>query len=263
MHEEILREIGLSPNEARIYEVMIQLGEASVQAISNKSGVHRRNVYDSLKKLMEKGLASEAILKNEKHFRATNPDRLLGIIKEKEDKLSKILPDMKTKFQTLTSEEQAYIYKGIQGFRNYMQDILDVGKDVYCIGAKGGWFDARLKTFRFRFYQELKKKKIKCYHLFDAEMSEQQQNTEGPVPLHTHEARFLEKKYSTKSAIDILDDRVITFTGLNINSLDDDITIFVLISKKLADDYKKWFQLMWDASKPIKKTKNKKKTNNY
>ncbi len=253
MYEELFREMGLSPNEARIYEALLQTDDASVQTIAIKANIHRRNAYDALSRLLEKGLVSQTILSNEQHFKATNPERLLSMLKEKEDKISKALPEIKTKFFTKKEKEQTYIYKGIQGFRNYMQDILDVGQEVYCIGAKGGWFDPQLKSFRYRFYEELQKKKIKCYHLFDAEMIKFQQDPEGPVPLHLHEARFLPEKYSTKSAIDILGDRVITFTGLNINKLDEDVTIFVLISKRLAEDYKKWFWLMWEASKQIKR----------
>jgi len=66
------------------------------------------------------------------------------------------------------------------------------------------------------------------------------------VKTHEHECRFLPKKFSTTSAIDIFGDRVVTFTGLNINRLDDDLVQFVLISRKLADSYRKWFQFMWD-----------------
>jgi len=258
MYEEILREIGLSPNEARVYEALLQLGEASVQTISTKANVHRRNVYDSLIKLMEKGLVSQAVLKQESHFRATDPERLMTIIKEKEDRLTNALPSMKKRFQTLKEGEQAYIYRGVAGFRNYMQDILDAGEDFYCIGAKGGWFDPRLKTFRIRFYKELKKKKLHCYHLFDWEMQDHlQQEVESPVPEHLHEARFLPKEYSTNSAIDIFADHVVTFTGLNINRLDDDMVQFVLISRKLADSYKKWFWLLWEASVPYEKIRAK------
>ena len=86
MYEKILREIGLSQNEARVYEALLQLGGASVQEIAIKSKVHRRNVYDSLSKLMEKGLASEAFVKGEKNFNAVNPKRLLGLLKEKEER---------------------------------------------------------------------------------------------------------------------------------------------------------------------------------
>ena len=72
----------------------------------------------------------------------------------------------------MVSKEQAYVYKGVQGFRNYMQDILDVGEDGYYIAAKGGWFDERLANYRTSFMSESKKKDLTHYHLFDYEMKE-------------------------------------------------------------------------------------------
>jgi len=260
MHESILRDIGLSPNEARVYEVLLMLGNASVQDISTKAKVHRRNVYDSLVKLVDKGLVSQAVQGKERRFRATDPKRLMGIIKEKEERLEKALPQLEQRFQKLPETEQVYIYRGIQGFRNYMQDILDVGEDVYCVGAKGGWFDPRLRAFRHHFYRELKKKKLKCYHLFDWEMREhigKEQEIESPVPEHLHEARFLPKEYSTDCAIDFFGDRIVTFTGLNVNQLSDDIMLFVLVSRKLVEGYKKWFQMLWKASVPYEDIKDK------
>ncbi len=243
-------QLGLSLNEARVYEAMLQLGEANVQKIAIKSKVHRRNVYDSLNKLIEKGLVAQYVLKGERHFRAADPDRLQTLMQEKEDKLKQILPEMKTKFQRLKQEEQAYIYRGIQGFRNYMQDILDIGDDFYCIGAKGGWFDPRLETFRVRFYKELRKKKLHCYHLFDWEMRDYvDKKIASPVHEHLEEARFLPKECSTNAAIDFFGDRIVTFTGLSINKLDDEIVQFVLISRELCNAYKKWFWLLWKASK--------------
>lgn len=253
MYEEVLRELGLSPNEARIYESMLQMGEVNVNAISVKSKIHRRNVYDSLNKLMEKGLIAQFVVKGERHFKATNPERLLTIVKEKEDRLANVLDEMKKKFWSIKQEEQAYIYRGVQGFRNYMQDILDVGEDFYGIGAKGGWFDPRLKAFRIRFYKEFRKKKIHAYHLFDWEMREHvKKNMESPVRFHLEEARFLPPEASTNSAIDFFGDRIVTFTGLNINRLDDDLVQFVIISRKLVESHKKWFWYMWDKAEALR-----------
>jgi predicted transcriptional regulator len=251
MHEEILREIGLSPNEARVYEALLRIGESSVQKISTKSGVHRRNVYDALTKLTDKGLVAQVVLKGEKNFRVTDPQRLATILKDKEDRLAQALPQMQEQFQTIKHEEQAYIYRGVRGFRNYMQDILDVGEDFYAIGAKGGWFDPRLSAFRIRFYKEFKRKKIIGWHLFDWEMRKHvKMDIDTPVKIHKKHARFLPPKYSTNSAIDFFGDRVVTFTGLHINQLEDDLVQFVLISRKLAENYRKWFWLMWEASIP-------------
>lgn len=58
--------------------------------------------------------------------------------------------------------------------------------------------------------------------------------------------RFLPEKYSSKTAIDIYEDRVAIWTGGTLNSLDENITIFMTISQNLADSYRQWFQFMWD-----------------
>ncbi|MDO8554394.1 MAG: helix-turn-helix domain-containing protein [Candidatus Micrarchaeota archaeon] len=242
-HEDILREVGLSTNESKVYESLLGLEHAHIDLIAVRSKVHRRNIYDSIAKLVEKGLVTEVIIEGKKHYRAINPSRLMDIVAEKEKRLGKILPDLQSKFVTAVAKEQAYVYKGIRGFRNYMQDILDVGKDGYFIGAKGGWFDERLANYRIKFMQESKKKRLKHYHLFDYEMKEKM-----PYVLKQSEFfyKLLPKEYSTTSAIDVFGDYVVTFTGLNIGKLDDDITQFVIVSKGLADAYRTWFRMIWD-----------------
>ena len=58
-YQELFQSLGLAKNEAKIYEVLIREGNSPVGKISEKSGIHRRNVYDSLNRLIEKGLRSE------------------------------------------------------------------------------------------------------------------------------------------------------------------------------------------------------------
>ena len=243
MYEEILRDIGLSPNEARVYEALLKLGEASVQEISDKSKVHRRNVYDALKKLIEKGLSSEIFIKGEKHFKAINPSQLLELLKEKERKINKILPEMKEKFGRIEEKEEAYFYRGIEGFKNYLKDILNTKETVYFIGAKAFWLDDRLKHFLPHFERERKRLKIKFMHLFDYEVKEKKSEI---LKFVGKPYRFLPKKYSSLTAIDIFGPYVITFVGVKPGELAEDPLMFVLKSRRLADGYRKFFQFMWD-----------------
>ena len=43
MFTEILQQIGLSLNEAKIYEALLDLKEAGVSEISSRTSIHRRN----------------------------------------------------------------------------------------------------------------------------------------------------------------------------------------------------------------------------
>ena len=244
MYEELLKEVGLSSNEAKVYETLLKIGEASVQTISNKCGVHRRNVYDSLSKLMEKGLVSEVFVNGEKNFKSVNPRRLLELLKEKEEKLNKIIPEMQDKFLNKQEKEEAYFYRGIEGFKNYLKDIIDTGEDVYFIGAKAFWLDERLKHFLPMFERDRKLKGIKFKHLFDYEVKEQKPEI---LKVVGKPYKFMPKKYSSSTAIDIFGSFVVTFVGVRPGELYDEPLMFVMKSRKLADGYRKFFQFMWDS----------------
>ncbi len=243
MYEELLREIGLSPNEARVYESLLHLGESSVQQISNRSKVHRRNVYDSIQKLTEKGLASEIFIKGEKNFKATNPRRLLELIKEKEEHVNNLLPEMQAKYEAIEEKEEAYLYRGIEGFKNYLQDILKTKETVYFIGAKAFWLDERLQHYLPRFQRERKLLGIKFMHLFDYEIKEQKPEILNVVG---KPYKFMPKEYSSPTAVDIFGPFVVTFVGAKPGGLSEEPLIFVMKSKTLADGYRKFFKFMWD-----------------
>ena len=243
MYEELLRKMGLSPNEARIYEVLLRTGEASVQTISLKSGVHRRNVYDSLAKLSEKGLASETFTKGEKLFKPMNPERLKEIIKERETALDNYLPNMKKLYRSVEPEAEAYFFRGVEGFKNYLQLILEQKQTVHFIGAKAFWLDPRLSHYLARFDRERKELGIKFMHLFDYEVKKQKPEI---LKLVGKPYKFLPKEYSSATAVDIFGDYVVTFVGVKPGQLYSEPLQFVLKSKMLAEGYKKFFQFMWD-----------------
>lgn len=243
MFESVLREAGLSPNEARVYEALVDLKEASVEVLSTKSKVHRRNIYDCLSKLLDKGLVSEAFVSGKKRYKAINPSRLLDMVQEKAEKIKAGLPELQKRFSAVEVVEEAYFYKGIQGVKNYLQDILDVGETVYFIGAKAFWLDPRLQHFLPSFQRERRKKGIKFMHLFDYEVKEQKPDI---LKFVGRPYKFIPKQYSSPTCVDIFGDRVVTFVGVKPGQLCEEPIQFVLRSRQLADGYRKFFQFMWD-----------------
>ena len=94
MKEQTLMDLGLSQNESKIYISLLETGSTSATKIAQKSGVHRVNVYDSLTKLKEKGLVSELSSEGKKNYQASPPQALKNILKEKEIRLNKIIPEL-------------------------------------------------------------------------------------------------------------------------------------------------------------------------
>jgi HTH-type transcriptional regulator, sugar sensing transcriptional regulator len=80
MNKQLFYSLGLTKNETKVYLTLMDLGAAQAGQITEKSGIHRRNVYDSLSRLMEKGLVSFVTVNNKKIFSPVNPKRFLDII---------------------------------------------------------------------------------------------------------------------------------------------------------------------------------------
>lgn len=247
MYQEILESLELSPNESKIYEALLEKGESPIGRISIAAKIHRRNTYDAIRRLVDKGLVFEIFFSAENRYNAVDPDKLLELQAEKEQKLKDILPDLKKKYLKTTAPEEVYIYRGLEGQKNIWRDILRVEQDSFMIGAKGGWFDPKLQTACKSFFIEANRKKIKFYQLFDYEMKNKDQKFTKTWPGDL-KYKYLPKEYSTNSIIHVFGDYVITYTDLELFKIKENTIFFVLHSKDLAESYRKWFWCMWKSA---------------
>lgn len=253
MHTPLLEELGLSPNEAKIYEALITFGGSGVSTISLRSKVHRRNAYDSLHRLIEKGLVYEIFGQGETVYEAVEPGKLMELIREKELKLGQALPEMSKVFASHRTPQRAFIFRGLEGIKNMMRKMLQTGEDVYILGAEGAWFDPRIATYSQWFIKEAKKKGMKLHILFDWEIQEKRPDLIAGI---SHPHKFLPEDYDTNSTMDIFGDYVVTYTGVSPGQIDDDVSVFVMKSATLAESYRTWWRYLWD-SLPNPSTKRK------
>ena len=247
MKDNMYQALGLSPNEAKIYESLIEQGESGISQVSIDAKIHRRNAYDAIHRLVQKGLCFEIVSVQGNLYRAVDPDKLKELLAERQALLEKELPTLKKKFDEQVSSQEAYIYRGLEGQKNIFRDVIKVGADSYFIGAKGGWFDPRIEGSRKAFFNEANKKNIKFIQLFDNGIRQQIPDFPKHFPGKL-QYRFLPKEYSTNSAIHIFGDFVITYTGLPIGKITDDVVFFVIRSRDLATSYRTWFKYMWNQS---------------
>ncbi len=243
MFNEVLEQLNLAKNEARIYETLLREGESSIGKIAIKSQINRRNVYDSMNRLIEKGLVFEIVLRNENRYQAVDPHKLMEIVREKEQMLTNIMPELERLYTGTPNTDQVFIYRGPEGWKNYMQDILRVGKDAYFIGAKGGWLDQRVKNFFPDFIREADRKGIKFHHLFDHEVKE---TVPEIIPLIGQSYRFMPKGYSAPASVDIFGDHVNIISGIKLGGLEETFSVTVIVNSQIADAFRLWFKLIWD-----------------
>lgn len=244
-YQELLQTLGLAKNEARIYETLLRTGETGVGHIAEKSGVHRRNVYDSLNRLMEKGLVIEIVDSKENQYQAVEPRKLQEMLSEKTESLASAMPALDTLFFAEPTEYRVQTYRGKEGWKQYMHDILQVNKSFYSIGAQGAWLDERVKSFAPGFLAQVKAKKLQMYHLFDHEVKESNHEILKHVG---KDYRFIPAAYATTSGVDVFGDRVNIMHQQQLGQVGEanEIMFTVIQNQNLADSFRTWFQFMWD-----------------
>ncbi len=244
-YSEIFEKFGLSKNESKIYETLLLEGESPVGTIAIKSKINRRNVYDSLNRLIEKGLVFEILQKNENLYKPVDPKKFMEILKEKENDLANVMPDLVELYNSKPHEEDVYIYRGVEGWKNFMRDILRIREDVYVIGGKGGWSDPRLEGFFKQFSADLTAHHINVHVLYDAEIKQSQHKILSLLP---GERRFLPQEFSTSSAITIFGNQIVIQSNIKLGEIDDNAACTVIINKSIADSFRTWFKLLWSQS---------------
>lgn len=252
MYEPLLQELGLSKNEARIYEALLREGRASVGEIASKSKVHRRNVYDCIGRLLERGLVFEVPGQKDSIYESANPAELVRLLDQNRAQLERELVELRSLQRGKHRSHRVSIYRGAEGWKNYMRDMIRIGSDGYFIGAKGGWLDSRVKNFFPMFLREMTKRRLKFFHLFDHGVKKQVQEI---IPHVGKSYRFLPAANSTESAVDIFGDNVYIIPDIHLGGLGEEIQIIVVGNRDVASTFRTWFDLMWSHCSPTGRSK--------
>ena len=238
---EILRKIGLSNGEIKVYQALLDLERAPVNKIHEKIGIERRNIYDILNKLVERGLISYVIENKKRFFQISHPNKIISYIEEKKHNLEILKKEIKEeipllikKFESRTLEINAEIYRGYEGVKAVWEDMLDY-KEIYWIGS-GRYIPKRFPSFFLNWNKRRVKLKIKIFNLIRHELKK-----EIKSPFSYEYIKFLPKEFSGNPTVTaIYGNKTINFL------LGKDYFAFVIESKELAEDYKRYFKYLWD-----------------
>ena len=157
---ERLERLGLNRNEAKIYLALLDLGEAQAGQISKKTQINRTTTYDSVERLIQRGLATYVIKANKKVFQPVPPQKLLEKIKEEEKIAEDILPELEARFKQTKEKEESNIYKGRQGIKSILNDLLNL-KEYVAFGSSGKFLELMKHDF-VQFQKQKEEKKIKA-----------------------------------------------------------------------------------------------------
>lgn len=242
---DILRKIGLSDGEIRVYGALLDLGAVPLNRIHEKVGIERRNIYDILNKLIERGLVTYITENKRRSFQLADPKALLKYVEEKQENLETLkgelraeLPELTQKFGFERPAIGAEIYRGEEGMKTIWNDMLDY-PEIYWIGS-GRYVPKKLPHFFASWNRRRIERKIKMYNIFRAELRNE-------VTIYRLEyARFLPSAFSgNPTVIGIHGNKVVHFL------YGETFFAFVIESEELAENYRRYHKYLWDnVAKP-------------
>lgn len=237
MQLEVFQQLGLEDREIKIYTELLRLGPSKAGVLARRVFIDRSVVYKLLYRLIEKGFVSSVIRENRKYFQATDPEKLLDVLKEREARLKEIIPELRSLKKTIV-ETQVEVYKGKEGFKTVMNDLLKYKEDLYGIGytAKGPEID---KYWYEQWNIQRIKRKLYRIYLVSSETAKLEVTKR---PLTT--IKIMPDGFVSPSSTIIFGDNVAIFFPE-----EDDFTGIIIRSKRISKAYKSFFDTLWRLSK--------------
>jgi sugar-specific transcriptional regulator TrmB len=247
MDTSILQDLGLTNAEIKIYLALLELGSTKAGKVIQKTGLQNSVVHLTLQKLVEKGFASYIKKGQMKHYQASDPNTIIEFIEKKKERFKEILPQLLAK-QKVQEKPQAQVYEGFKGFKTMLAEFIsDATKgDEYLV---------------FAFYTNPPEEYQKIYNYYKEYEKERLQKG---IVVKLLAPRDLEPMISNRKADIVFVDYPIP---LNTSIFKDKIiftpwensqTTFMIKSKQLAEEYRRFFYEIWNREKAKNKNKGKK-----
>jgi len=133
--EQYLQNIGLDDKESKVYLAGLQLGPATIFELAASSGVKRSTVYEVVDGLKEKSLINLSLRGKKKIFTMQEPDNLFFMLKQKENVLKQILPDLEALKNISAKKPAIRIFEGVSGLQQIYEDMIKRPGELLALAA--------------------------------------------------------------------------------------------------------------------------------
>ncbi len=241
--EEVFKSLGFSEREIKIYLALLELGQSTVGPIASKTKIQHSKVYQTLEKLIDKGLVNYIIKSKTKFFQAQDPKQIMAMIKEKEVQFKEILPKLQEKQKFSMCPQTAIVYEGYKAIKfmfNVLLEELHKKSYYYAFVFKEEYlFSETASTFLRQIHMNLAEKKVEDKLI--AHISIKKEFKKNYSNIKNLKCRFM--SINLPLGLMVIDDRVINWVW------GERPTAIEIVSKQISEQYKKFFLELWKIAK--------------
>lgn len=248
MFSQELQQLGLSAEEAKVYETLLNRKPLSVAELAKKTPYKKGNLYNILRDLEEAKLISKKVNGKTSLFEAAHPSTIAQLLEEKDKELQKAknvleaaMPQMLSAYNLNHAKPGVRFFEGEQGLKKAYDNLLQLGEEILSISDDGKVRSFYSETYLKSFVRRRVSKKIK---------------TKVVAPTTN--------KFNKSSKKDLRERRTISsknypFTfeiniagsSVHITTLEKASPVAIVIHDPIiAANFKLIFQFMWDQAKP-------------
>lgn len=239
--QDTLAGLGLESKEAGIYLALLELGAATVVAISKKSNIKRPTAYVILRSLEVKGFVSRVVRGRKTLFSPQHPRKLITEAELRLKELQGVVPQLESLFRREEGRPRVMIYEGKSELdRAYDESFITKGEILY-MGTLELSMEVFPRTFKKVGYVTLSQE-FRIRELVDEneESRKYADRVRGPY----HGVRFIPKELLPFEVdIGIFGNRTL------ISSVRKEYFTIGIESEEIARAFRTIFEVMWHAAK--------------
>lgn len=169
--EDILESLGLTELESKIFTFLLREGPNNANTISRKTGIHRRNAYDALERLILKGFLGYITEGSTKMYQAVDPAAIKSRLEKRVTDWNSVMPTLEEQMSLWDEKKSTIFLRGEKGLQEVFFDQIETGKEILII-ATHKEVEKVLPHF-FKRYELLRSEKgIKTRMIFDTAAKE-------------------------------------------------------------------------------------------
>ncbi|MBU0472194.1 MAG: helix-turn-helix domain-containing protein [Nanoarchaeota archaeon] len=238
---EELKKIGLDDHESKVYLALLELEDALVSEIAERTKINRSLLYSILERMSEKGVATYILKNNVRYYRAAEPNKIMSMLKEKENILNSILSQLTELHKPRKNRPVIEVLEGREGIKTIFNDLLKQKKDWFAFNIPGKGPEV-MGPGVHAFERDRQKFGIKLNVICVKTSQGLKRGKEFSDMRHTN-VKYMSDSFESPASNWIYGDRLVIIFWY------EEFPFAVrIIDKNLAESYRNYFKQLWDNS---------------
>ena len=236
---DILKKLGFSDHASRVYLAALELGEATVQDIAERSKVPRTSIYYLLDELVQASAIVMTKRGKKSYYVAAPPRTVLARARERLSDFEDSIEELEGRMHAVYPKPRVYFLHGPQGFKRVWDMIFESDEKEFSIITEGESFLDFVKE-KYILTEIIKKKKalgVKSRQIImdspyarDIVVKDVRENRESRILSPRHKLPFTE----------IINKKFVAFLSPR-----EDNTLLVIENQNFASTRQSLFEAMW------------------